>query len=49
MGEEELDGMTREEMQRFLIMEAVDGRSKEEVLDRLLEVLGIAWPGSEGR
>ena len=36
--------MSKEEMQRFLLMEARKGCSKAEAFDDLLEILGIQWP-----
>ncbi|WP_162843073.1 hypothetical protein [Slackia faecicanis] len=44
MDEKEFEEMTKEEMQRFLIMEAADGRTKEEAMQRLLDLLGLKWP-----
>lgn len=44
MEDREFQEMTKEEMQRFLIMEAADGRTKEEAMQRLLDLLGIKWP-----
>ena len=48
MGENEFEEMAKDEMRRFLAMEAEDGKTKEEALQRLIDLLGIKWPG-EGR
>lgn len=47
MFEKEFEEMTKEEMQRFLIMEAADGKTKEEAVQRLLDLLGLKWPNDE--
>ncbi len=39
--------MTKDEMQRFLNHEAEIGRSKQEALEALAEVLGIVYPETD--
>lgn len=39
-----MDGMTKEEMQRFLIKEAQRGSAELEAYRNLMEILGIEFP-----
>lgn len=41
-----MEEMTREEMQRFLNMEHRDGHSELKAYRDLMEILGLAFPGS---
>lgn len=42
-----MDGMTKDEMQRFLNREAEKGSTEEEALKALAEILGIKFPKIE--
>lgn len=44
MDEKEFEGMTKEEMQRFLIKEAQRGSTEFEAYKNLMEILGIEFP-----
>ena len=41
---ERMEGMTKEEMQRFLIKEAQRGSTEMEAYRNLMEILGIEFP-----
>ncbi len=42
--EEQEEGMTKDEMQRFLIVEAKRGTEELEAYRNLMEILGIEFP-----
>lgn len=39
--------MTREEMQRFLDYQASEGKTKQQALEALAEILGIKFPETD--
>lgn len=43
----DMEGMTKDEMQRFLNREAEKGSTEEEALKALAEILGIRFPKIE--
>lgn len=49
MEEREYEPMTRDEMQRFLNLEAKDGKSELEAYKNLMYILGIEFPKIEKR
>ena len=47
MEEQEILEMNKEDIQRFINMQARDGKTKEETFERLVEVIGITMPEFE--
>ncbi|MBR1635579.1 MAG: hypothetical protein IJ682_11060 [Lachnospiraceae bacterium] len=41
--------MTKDEMQRYLNQQAQDGKSQDEAMRRLMEVLGLNYPSIDNK